>query len=104
MDIPEAKSLRWLANMFPYTEGAMDDVDKMSNCIHLYATNGANKIDELANRKQGTWIYNTDDWTPHRRCSECGYNFPIISHEDGDPTPKKYCANCGAPMMEGEQT
>ena len=50
MEIPEAKSLRWLANMFPYTEGAVEQVDKMSNCIHLYATNGANKIEELVNR------------------------------------------------------
>lgn len=49
-EIGEAKSLRWLANQFPYTEGATDEVDKMSNCINVYCTNGADAIDELARK------------------------------------------------------
>ena len=50
-DIPEVSSLRWLANMFPFTENAKDDTDKMSNAIHVYCTAGANKIEELSYRK-----------------------------------------------------
>lgn len=44
---PEAKALRWLANNFPYTSEPEDVSDKMSNAIHLYATAGADKIEEL---------------------------------------------------------
>ena len=47
-EIPEVKSLRWLANMFPYTENPKDETDKMSNAIHIYCTAGANKIEEYA--------------------------------------------------------
>ena len=47
-EIPEVKSLRWLANMFPLTDNPQDETDKMSNAIHLYCTAGANKIEELS--------------------------------------------------------
>ena len=43
----EAKSLRWLANMFPFTENPEDEGDKMCNVIHVYAEAGADKINEL---------------------------------------------------------
>lgn len=46
-EVKEAKSLRWLANQFPFTENAKDDVDRITNCINLYCTAGADKIDEL---------------------------------------------------------
>lgn len=46
-EIPEVKSLRWLANMFPYTENPEDDTDRMTNAIHIYCTAGADKIEEL---------------------------------------------------------
>ena len=46
-EIPETKSLRWLANMFPFTDNPKDDTDKMSNAIHAYAEAGALKIEEL---------------------------------------------------------
>ena len=46
-ELPEAKSLRWLANQFPFIEIAADDIDKMSNAIHVYAEAGADKIDLL---------------------------------------------------------
>lgn len=46
-EIGEAKSLRWLANQFPFTENAKDDIDKMANCINVYCTAGADKIEEL---------------------------------------------------------
>lgn len=43
----EVKSLRWLANMFPYIEKPKDDTEKMNNAIHVYATKGADKIEQL---------------------------------------------------------
>lgn len=46
-DIPEAKSLRWLANSFPFTELPLDETDKMSNAIHVYCKAGAEKIEKL---------------------------------------------------------
>lgn len=45
MDIPEVKSLRWLANMFPLQIPARDDNDRLCNAIHLYCTAGADKIE-----------------------------------------------------------
>ena len=44
-EIPEAKSLRWLANMFPITKNPKDEIDRMTNCINLYCTAGADKIE-----------------------------------------------------------
>ena len=49
-EIPEAKSLRWLANMFPMTKNPKDEIDKMNNCINLYCTAGADKIEKLQNK------------------------------------------------------
>lgn len=46
-EVKEAKSLRWLAYQFPFTENPKDEVDKMTNCIHVYCSAGADKIDEL---------------------------------------------------------
>ena len=46
-ELPEVKSLRWLANMFSYTDHPSDETDKMSNAIHIYCTAGADKIEEL---------------------------------------------------------
>ena len=48
-DVPEAKSLRWLANQFPYVKDPKDDCDRLSNAIHLYASRGADCIDRLNN-------------------------------------------------------
>lgn len=45
-NIPEVKSLRWLANMFPKVEKPKDDTDKISTCIHLYCTAGANLLED----------------------------------------------------------
>lgn len=47
-EIPEAKSLRWLANQFPYLKEAKDDGDRMIRAINVYATAGADKIESLA--------------------------------------------------------
>lgn len=45
--LPEAKSLRWLANMIPLQIPARDETDKLCNAIHLYAQAGADKLDDL---------------------------------------------------------
>lgn len=47
-NVPEAKSLRWLAIQFPFIQDPKDDTDKLSNAIHLYATAGADCIDRLS--------------------------------------------------------
>ena len=50
MEIPEVKSLRWLANVFPLAIPARDEHDKLCNAIHLYSTAGADKIEAQAKR------------------------------------------------------
>jgi hypothetical protein len=42
-----AKSLRWLAFNFPEVHPANDDVDRMSNNIHLNCSDGAAAIEKL---------------------------------------------------------
>lgn len=49
----------------------------------------------------GQWKYNTDDFTPAKRCSICGYNKPVIAGEGIKQEPENYCPNCGAKMQEG---
>lgn len=48
-----AKSLRWLANMFPMVVGADNNADRMSCCIHKYASDGAAAIEELLSKVEG---------------------------------------------------
>ena len=43
-EIPEAKSLRWLALQFPKVDNPQDDVDRMQNCINKYCTDAADLI------------------------------------------------------------
>lgn len=50
-EIQEEKQLRWLVNMFPYTDDPKDETDRMSNAIHIYCEAGANKIKELTSGK-----------------------------------------------------
>lgn len=59
---------------------------------------------EYAPVKQGKWIYNTDEFSPHMRCSICGYNKPIAAGENIKQEPFCYCCNCGAKMeLEGKE-
>ena len=46
-ELNESKSLKWLANMFPFIKDPKDETDRMNNAIHYHCTNGATKIDEL---------------------------------------------------------
>ncbi|MGO5113605.1 hypothetical protein ACTQ33_01005 [Candidatus Avoscillospira sp. LCP25S3_F1] len=61
--------------------------------------------DELEKRMgvmgvNGKWIPNTDEFTPKKRCTNCGYNKPIAAGECLREEPEKYCPNCGAKMEE----
>lgn len=47
MEIPEAKSLRWLAIQFPLVEKPKDDIEKIQSLIHLYCTAGANRLESI---------------------------------------------------------
>lgn len=44
VNIPEVKSLLWLAEQFPAVEKPQDDISRMQNCIHRYCINAANLI------------------------------------------------------------
>lgn len=47
-EIPEVKSLRWLANMWTQVEKPTDDADRMSNAIHLYCTAAADRMEAMS--------------------------------------------------------
>lgn len=49
-DRSAAKSLRWLANNFPYIDKPEDNTDRITNAIHVYATAGAEEIESLKKR------------------------------------------------------
>lgn len=49
-EIPEVKSLRWLAINFPAIENPQDDSDKISTCINLYCTAAANLLEDYRNK------------------------------------------------------
>ena len=55
-------------------------------------------IDPANLRTKGEWIYNTDDFTPKKRCTNCGYNKPLVAGEAIKQEPDNYCPNCGADM------
>lgn len=49
------------------------------------------------------WEVNTDDFTPRKRCSNCGYNRPIKAGENIKQEPETYCNACGARMDAPER-
>lgn len=51
--------------------------------------------------KHAQWIYNTDDFSPKKRCSCCGYNKPIVAGERLAQEPENFCPMCGA-RMDGD--
>lgn len=55
-------------------------------------------IDPASLRPKGEWIYNTDDFTPKKRCTNCGYNKPLVAGEAIKQEPDNFCPNCGADM------
>lgn len=68
----------------------------------VYNTNDIlDSIDDaatIAPVKHGRWILNTDNFTPAKRCSCCGYNKPIAAGENITQEPENFCPACGAKM------
>jgi rubrerythrin len=46
------------------------------------------------------WVANTDDFTPKKRCTNCGYNKPMKAGEGIEQEPEAFCPACGAMMDE----
>lgn len=46
------------------------------------------------------WVVNTDDFTPKKRCTNCGYNKPMKAGEGIEQEPEAFCPACGAMMDE----
>lgn len=88
-EIPEVKSLRWLANMFPYVDHPQDETDKISNAIHLYCTAGADKIEQLQMiPKYCEPKYLGENTAIGCRSGECKCGNIVRSYQD-------YCDACG---------
>lgn len=52
--------------------------------------------------RRGVWAYNTDDFSPAKRCSNCGYNKPIAAGENISQEPDNFCPSCGADMRDNK--
>lgn len=46
------------------------------------------------------WVVNTDDFTPKKRCTNCGYNKAMKAGEGIEQEPEAFCPSCGATMDE----
>ena len=84
-NVPEAKSLRWLAIQFPYTKDPKDDTDRLSNAIHLYASAGADCIDRL--QAEVDSLRNRDLCEKYR---------PVL-----DDLIRTYCQDCAYAVLNG---
>lgn len=71
--LPEVNNLRWLSNMFPFTEKPEDDTDKMSNAIHVYCTAAADKLEEYAAKGPSFYYLKCDGCIedPSEECFHC---------------------------------
>lgn len=69
----------------------------------LYDVVKALKAENVRPAVNGHWIINTDDFTPKKRCSVCGYNKPIPAGERLKKIPENFCPNCGADMRGGQK-
>ena len=81
----EAKALRWLAQQFPFVKQPKNDVDKMQNCIHVYASKGAEALDRLVSRAQSMTHLDhfevVHEIGPYQADEILIYNKEIISRE-----------------------
>lgn len=71
-EIGEVKSLRWLAANFPFTENPKDEIDRLTNAIHVYAEAGANKIEELAELLDKALELKTENKQKYNVITLCG--------------------------------
>lgn len=74
---------------------AQDNFYGSADVVFADDVDNAPTIDPVTHAK---WVYNTDDFTPKHRCTNCGYNKPIMAGENVTQEPKNYCPNCGAKM------
>lgn len=72
------------------------------SCSSVVADFEALPAEDVAPVAHGQWKYNTDDFTPAKRCSICGYNKPVIAGEGIKQEPENYCPSCGAKMEEAQ--
>ena len=75
-EVQEAKSLRWLAAMFPYIPNPEDENDRLCNAIHVYAQRGADKIESVEKEKAEL----LQAW--RETCEACGYNLNPCEYQD----------------------
>lgn len=76
------RSLRWLSNMFPWTDQVESEEDWMSNAIHIYTKVGAERIEALEKELEKNRTTMVDGVTT---C--CGY--------DAGCEKIRYCPMCG---------
>lgn len=86
-----------------FIEDGLNNPDKLKAFGHdaieiLTEIHFAHTIDPANLRPKGEWIYNTDDFTPKKRCTNCGYNKPLVAGEAIKQEPDNFCPNCGADM------
>ena len=86
-----------------FIEDGLNNPDKLKAFGHdaievLTEIHFAPTIDPASLRPKGECIYNTDDFTPKKRCTNCGYNKPLVAGEAIKQEPDNYCPNCGADM------
>ena len=73
----------------------VNNADDIEAEVVVATIDGAPTIDT---ERHGEWIPNTDDFTPAKRCSACGYNKPLAAGEGARQEPDTYCPNCGTKM------
>ena len=77
------------------------DEPSIFDTTDLKAMIGEQPTIEAAPVVHGRWIIHTDNFTPYRQCTECGFEMPLISSEKKENN-MKYCNNCGAIMDKKE--
>jgi DNA-directed RNA polymerase subunit RPC12/RpoP len=72
--------------------GCVNHEGEIMDCVRYEPSEDAEIV------KHARWVTNTDDFTPKKRCTNCGYNKNIIAGENIEQEPENFCLNCGAKM------
>ena len=73
-------------------------IDCNKDCVNCWKTKLVNPVQQsvpVTARKQGYWIYHTDDLFPAESTQEC---FMCHEHESITLYNENFCPNCGAKM------
>lgn len=98
------KALNDYRNLY-HAESSSTEQYKVANAINDILPKFCELIENDAEPVvHGHWIHNTDDFTPKKRCSYCGYNKPVVAGENIEQEPDDYCNNCGTKMDEEATT